>query len=541
MKAPNALQRLRDDQSGVVLVLTTLALVVLLGFAALSIDVGNQFAHRRKAQGAVDASALAGAIEASSPGATSQAAVDVIKDYVNRNLDMTVTDAQWVADCADPTPLAVTAADLGLVPATDCISFSLDEMRVSLPVFALDTIFARVVGVDQLTYTAAANVEWSFPGEGNPLPFAVPVSIAGGDEACLRTNPAPEPVPPQFNGNGYGAAATLDGGPDPCDDAVFTAGGPFFGTLNPFFFDEPNPSPPSIQCSRPGSNVIDYSIAAGIDHTPGAFEPDYDGGSGVSATNPVVVDGSNCPQNSPLSNTFDLQTGLTAQRLRCGLISTRAGSCADGPSVDSVMATPRLHQGSFVQSVHTFSGEKMDNAPLWDFIRSDIASASVPAACVSAYNNRGVTDNEDDYYDVKADMLSCLAAWSTGDDPIFSDSITSSGRFVFIPRIDESGFSSSPVHVNDYVPAFLQTLYQSGKQGATTNTFCWSTTGTGPNPEGWFRHEAGQDFSCGRTNDTVDRVSAIVIPCSALPSSICVDPNVPGPGGNPVLEYRLTK
>ena len=157
--------------------MTALSLVVLFGFAAIAVDVGNQFAHRRRAQGAVDAATLAGAIEISSPGATTQEAVDVIKDFVDRNTGLTVTDAQWVSDCADPSPLPVTAADLGLVPATECISFALDEIRVSLPVFDLDTFFAAVVGVNTLSYTATANAEWSFPAGGNPPPFAVPISI----------------------------------------------------------------------------------------------------------------------------------------------------------------------------------------------------------------------------------------------------------------------------------------------------------------------------------------------------------------------------
>lgn len=55
-------------------------------------------------------------------------------------------------------------------------------------------------------------------------------------------------------------------------------------------------------------------------------------------------------------------------------------------------------------------------------------------------------------------------------------------------------------------------------------------------------HEAGQEFDCGRDNDTVDRVSALIIPCAALPSTLCTDPNVPGgPGGIPTLTIELTK
>jgi len=373
------------------LVLAVIGMVVLLGFSAFAVDVGNQFAHRRQAQGAVDAAVLAGAVEISAPGATPQEAVNLIKQYVDLNLDVTVTDLQWVDDCSDPSPLAVTARDLGLIPATDCISFGLDEIRVSLPVFEVETYFASVAGIDSLRYTAAANAEWTFPDGGNPPPFAVPVGIEGGDEACLRTSPSPVPVPPQFEGGGFGVPATMTGGVDPCDDSVFVAGGSFFGTLDPYLYSEPNPSPPNVQCTRPGSNVIDYGIAAGIDHAPGAFEPNYNSGAGVSASNPVVADGANCPQNAPRSNTFQLQSGFTAQKLRCGLISTRSGSCIDGPDLDSVNATPRLQRGGFVQTTYRFSGEDLDNTPLWDFIRGDVGSLNVPSECVDAFDRRGST------------------------------------------------------------------------------------------------------------------------------------------------------
>jgi hypothetical protein len=57
-----ALSRLRSE-SGQALVLAALAMVVILGFAALSIDVGYWYSQKREVQKAVDAAALAGAME----------------------------------------------------------------------------------------------------------------------------------------------------------------------------------------------------------------------------------------------------------------------------------------------------------------------------------------------------------------------------------------------------------------------------------------------------------------------------------------------
>ena len=53
--------RVKRDESGLVLVWTTLFLMVLLGFAALAVDLGHAYYVSQKAQNAVDAAALAGA------------------------------------------------------------------------------------------------------------------------------------------------------------------------------------------------------------------------------------------------------------------------------------------------------------------------------------------------------------------------------------------------------------------------------------------------------------------------------------------------
>jgi Flp pilus assembly protein TadG len=73
-------------QQGQVLIITALGMVVLLGVAALAIDVGVATAQKRSAQAAADAAALAGAVDL--PGVTqsnSQAASDAT-ETANKNL-----------------------------------------------------------------------------------------------------------------------------------------------------------------------------------------------------------------------------------------------------------------------------------------------------------------------------------------------------------------------------------------------------------------------------------------------------------------------
>ena len=61
--------------------------------------------------------------------------------------------------------------------------------------------------------------------------------------------------------------------------------------------------------------------------------------------------------------------------------------------------------------------------------------------------------------------------------------------------------------------------------------------------QGWSRHEAGQPFDCGLSNQNLDAVAAIVIPCGALPNTICISDDAASvfPGGSPVLSIELTK
>ena len=92
-KAP-LLQRLRN-QSGQIFVLTAVALVALLGMAALAVDVGSQWAARRNMQIAADAAAVAGTRELSnnnSSNVTSAAKNDAsLNGYTDGTGGVTVT------------------------------------------------------------------------------------------------------------------------------------------------------------------------------------------------------------------------------------------------------------------------------------------------------------------------------------------------------------------------------------------------------------------------------------------------------------------
>ena len=85
LKLPPSLRHGRAaNRSGQVLVLVVIALVALIGFAALAIDVGHAYTQRRQLQNAADAAALAGARLVCSSGSDASIWTEV-QNYVNSN------------------------------------------------------------------------------------------------------------------------------------------------------------------------------------------------------------------------------------------------------------------------------------------------------------------------------------------------------------------------------------------------------------------------------------------------------------------------
>jgi len=537
-----------SGEKGTVLPLVALSLVVLMGFAAIAVDVGNGYAERRRSQSAADASVLAAAVETLGSGASAQTMLDEALAFAANNLNNPPTEEEW-RDCTDPEAFTYTSTDLGLTLdaffgtgngyTTDCFSIGGggDSARVRLPHRDVKTHFAPVIGVDNLRVSAFAEVSVGLPGVANAPPFVVRAGTPGGSQECLRTGPSGPQLPQVWDSMGPGTPAVAGSllppgttSPDPCDDTVYDPSSQFFGTLDPYFYTDPNPGPPDQTCGNPGSNTIDYTIAEGIDHLLGTYVTP----PGYTVGDPELIEGDGCPSGPPtfFPNTMALQTGFSAARLENGLLS--------GASFDGLSVTGRLTRTPNGTPVN-FSGNPMDNTALWTYLRTDIndATLTVPATCRNTFNS--ITDALWDYYDLKDEMILCLQDWSNGDDSIFDESIALNGRFAFIPLIAEVTISSSPVHFNEFVPIYIQKLYQDGNQAGFSSPECWEQDPSTPGNAGWHTHEAGQPFDCGRNNQNVDRLMSIVLECGALPDTLCNDSSPGTPGGEPVLIIELTR
>lgn len=523
------------------------AMVLLMGMAALVIDAtGAGFNERRQDQIGADTAVMAGAVELVTGGSV-QEIVDEIVDYVNLNV-RPVSFEEWEACTDDPSSqltLVVSDDFPSVTPATPCISFEfLERIRVRLPDQEIETTFARVIGFNTVTTSAEAEALGNvFPGGGAGPPFVVLNGASGGELACLRTGPQSEPIPPLMTGNGPGIPASLGTEPDPCDESVYDPASQFFGVLDPLVYF--NNATGEVTCKQ---NLTEYLIARGIDHNLSTFDPDYV--VGVSdPLGPAVTQDDCAPEAVTGVNTMPMKTGLSASELRCGMLTSQGGLCANSVSPGSAGGNnvpARLHLGPHVQNTHTFLGERMDNSALWDFL-ANYASLGLnwPAECQSIHDNRNA--GSWDYFDKKDEMIACLQAWnSSSHDRLFTEDIITTPRFAWIPHLAESNLTTDPgpcplggasdcVHFNAWQPVYLQTLYTlitGGPGGGDCDP-------GGPGQR-WGRHDAGQEEDCGKNNGNLDRLASIVLECRMLPSHICI--SAPGnPGGDPNPRLELVK
>jgi hypothetical protein len=197
------------DQRGTVAIVVALSLVLLLGFAALSVDVGLNWASRREVQNAADGAALAGAFElpANPAGAVAKAA-----EYVADNVPgLTGTvPAGWAGNGSDADgeivcwkpPAPVPAAGAGCPAGSTAIQVTTPPLTHA---YALAGVLGRTS--DSIKALAQAGVF----AAGNLLSWGLTASAAGGGEVCLKASASGTSVPP-CNGSTDGNFLALNSG-----------------------------------------------------------------------------------------------------------------------------------------------------------------------------------------------------------------------------------------------------------------------------------------------------------------------------------------
>jgi Flp pilus assembly protein TadG len=394
------------DESGAVLVLTVICLVVLLGMAALVVDLGGSYVQRRKMQSSADSAAVGAAqnlAAANLAGAVSQATT-----IGNENLPkLTINWNGCAGDTLPTTPLVYTA-----YPGQNCISFSSDfrRIRVRVPRQTFATLFAKILGFSKTSTSTVAIAKVQGVGIGGNLePFAVGGGFAGGDY-CLDSG-----------GNGNSAP--------PCDGP--TTGN--FGTLS------------FAHCGL--NRALDDDIAAGADHI-------YTG----DPTNSLADIADDCTQPGP--NTVLSDPGNSVGQETPSLL-TGLGPYADG--LPARLQRVPQSCGGFSPAWETVSAPcgsqgAIDNRPLWEFIPTGLG-ADVPVQChretFDALLAATPPAQQNDI--MHAALVGCITTYiSSGSTaPVFTANtgnvvdqglplfdIQSSPRFIYVPQMQE------PVPVN---------------------------------------------------------------------------------------------
>lgn len=152
-----------SDERGQTLPIVALFLVVLLGFAALTIDVGNVLLHKRRLQAAVDLASLSAAQKLpDTAAARTEADAFTRTNWSTRTtlpVDPAATTGCMVAGCSVPDKLSIDATA------------------------AVPTYFAKLFGLDSMTVRAKASA--CGPCETTVKKFDVMVVLDRSYSMCL--------------------------------------------------------------------------------------------------------------------------------------------------------------------------------------------------------------------------------------------------------------------------------------------------------------------------------------------------------------------
>lgn len=184
-------QRVRED--GAVAVLVAIVSLVLLGTAALAVDMGNAYARKRLVQTEVDLATLAGGAKLpAADAATKATAVAAVLDYLQRNATFGQDETAWtVGQLQD----ASTANG-------EVVFDSANKMRVTAPPATVDFGLAGALGFSSVDVSAVAAVEIRSPGVLMPMWMPSSCSVGavlgdtgpggGGGPSPETANPTPK-------------------------------------------------------------------------------------------------------------------------------------------------------------------------------------------------------------------------------------------------------------------------------------------------------------------------------------------------------------
>ncbi len=540
------------NERGATAILVAGSLMLLIGMAAVAVDLSAGWNERRQDQTAADLGATAAAVYSVSEAIGIQAALDTIQ----ANLDTTYTPAEWQTlwtGCTDPDRPA------GFVPVDnpwsgvstdklDCMSIDISnqsgnpEFRVRVPNQIVDAQFGRVIGTGSIETSASAHSTYLMTGGGDILPFGITNAAPYGTNCVLQ--PA------------AGLAAP------PCDGGSL---GNFGFMLVPNWGNDDKGT--TADCTSL-SNLISEHVAVGIDHlvlwaggpdgTPGSF-PGTGGSSpsSLSATQELYAKKDDCSLATGTAvanddtptwpiNTLQTATGVGSSfDIKDGLI----GAAVD-PAITFLGLPPRLQQTVNAHTVtiqEKISGPNwadyiVDNTPLWRYLvaPSEISETSITGPCnrnsIEAVDapKTAYGDTSPNGWELARDrMANCLSAYQTyldgnpsNPEAIFDKSIMENPRFAWSPRFHFTDFGSGsswqPIH--SFEATYIDGVWFNCN-GSATAPINSSSSCAGNTPKGLQfypgEYADGLVMKAGASgNLRLDQVTAYVIPIEAMPDEV---------------------
>jgi Flp pilus assembly protein TadG len=440
------------SEDGAVLVLMTFILVVLLGFSALAIDVGNAYQQKRLAQSSADAAALAAAQELTNLSLPASVratnAVSAAKNYAQRNF---ATDPSAWSGCPDSSALAIVP-DLS-VNNNACVSLdtTLTRVRVKLPPRTVVHAFAGVFNAPSMQVSASAAALVGSPAGDRILPLGI-TTAAGTGNLCIENS-----------GNNTECSSR-------------TAGN--FGDLK---------SPRLVRFITSNDQIALFlNLAVGIDHplqryVSGAGVCDGDLVNPCSSTNAgtsLVADHVNTGTGN---NTNPVTEGIVTSGLVDGGTTTFCGRLERPDFTDDNLNDPRPGACVSPGTPHiTLLDTTVNGRHIASWMTSTARSTFYPgvdptAVPVAPPGTPGPYDTGDvalqcylQYYrfngggDTYPQPFQCPTLNGIPGRPIFNRGIINDPRFGWIPVLDSwPGGGSAAVPVVGYRAAFMYRTYTS--------------------------------------------------------------------------------
>ena len=456
------------DERGAVLVIMSLLLVVLLGIAALAVDLGYAYEQRRHVQNSADAAALGAAQDLPNLTTTEADA----KSLSQTNLPS--GSFPW-SSCTDPGSLGVNSAD------TSCVSYdsSFTRVRVRLPQQSFPTFFGRVLGVSSTSTSAGATARVVGAGFASIEPYALFSGFTAG-LACLKQGPSGHRI------------ATCD---DPTTGNFNLLDITQYGNAS---LNTPQRCGQSFQRAR----VID-NIAIGADHM-------------FTVYNGTELD-DGCGQPGP--NTLPPRTGNDISAFDTGLVHGGSTDTSDGGGA-------RLKRGQYPKA--NVLGTQLDNKPLWEFIPEQILS-NVPTSCQRATFDSllAITPTSQQQTTMQTALEQCFTDYETGNytgvvfgantDPFGKEvpldlyDIQLSARFGYVPQFVQSippTGASGNLNIAAFRAIFMEDVYAG----------CSNSCSVDFSPGPW------NSGALGSSNQNAAAMTAWVFPAGMLPSSLRGNP-----------------